>query len=63
MVELHLVGPEATATVRARNLPQFAKHLDHSILTDANAPELQITIPPVVLDVVWSLVAPRHNQL
>jgi hypothetical protein len=63
VVEVHLIWLEATATVRTGNLAQFAKHLDHSILTDANTPELQLTIPTVVLDVVWSLVPPAHDPL
>ena len=61
MVEIHLVGLELPAAIGAWDAPQVAQELDHARLPDSNALQLQVTVPPVVLDVVRPLARSRAH--
>jgi hypothetical protein len=64
MVEVHLIRPEPPAAIRTWNPTKVAKQLDHSCLPDTDPLQLQVAIPPVVLDVVRSLAGSNaHAQV
>ena len=64
MVEVHLEWLEPASAVGARHSPDVPEELDHPVLPDANALELEVAVPLVVLDVVRTLAGSRaHAQL
>lgn len=61
VVEVHLVRLELTTTIGAWDAPEVTQQLDHARLSNTNAPELDLAVPPVVLDVVCPLAGPSAH--
>lgn len=63
MVEVHLVRLEFPAAIRTWNTTKVANQLDHPCLPDTDPLQLQVAVPPVVLDVVLSLAGSNGHGL
>jgi hypothetical protein len=55
VVEIHLEWLEPAAAIGAWDAAEVAQQLNGPELPDANSGNLQIPVPPVVLDVVCAL--------
>ena len=55
MIEVHLMRLEPLAAIGARDAAKITQQLDHPGLSDSDPLDFEVTIPPVVLDVVRSL--------
>jgi hypothetical protein len=55
MVEVHLMGPEATSAILAWHSSEISQELKGRALPLSDAVDLALAIPPVVLDVVRAL--------
>ena len=57
MIEVHLVRFKTTATVLARDTPEFPQHLDGARLSNSDTVELELPVTPVVGDVCSTLTS------
>ena len=63
MVEVHLVRLATSTAIGAGDTAEITKKLHHARLAYANALQLQIAIPSVVLDVIRTLTwSPAHGS-
>ncbi len=63
MVEVHLEGFVALATVHAGDSPQIPEHFDSAGLPDPHSRDLEFAITPVVVDVRSPLARSRGHGL
>lgn len=62
MVEVHLVREERLAAVFAWHATELAEKLERRALSGQDAIDLSLAVPPVVVDVVRTLItSARHN--
>jgi hypothetical protein len=55
MIKVHLVRLELAAAIGTGDAPEVPQQFDHPRLPDADPLQFEVSIPPVVLDVIGSL--------